>query len=99
MWAKKSSKFIEAIKSESDVLLFIICINNYQKLMLHLNSIKKNAIKFFPEESLKESVNKSFASCISAINSSIDYLLDKLVLVTYTEIRRLLVVKLFKWTN
>ena len=64
--------------------------------MLHLNSIKKNAVKHFSEENFKEAVNKSFASCISSINANIDYLIDKLVLVTFTEIKKILIPKLFK---
>ena len=64
--------------------------------MMHLNTIKKNAIKHFTEENFKESVNKSFADSISAINANIDYLIDKLVFITFTEIRKVLVPKLFK---
>lgn len=64
--------------------------------MFHLNNIKKNVLKLFSEENFKEQVNKSFSNAISAVNSSIDYLLDKLVAITYTEIKKVLICKLFK---
>ena len=96
---KKNGKFIEAVKSETEILFFIICINNYQKLMMHLNSIKKNVLQFFSDENLKEAVGKCFTMAINNINGNIDMLLDKQVTITYTEIRKVLISKLFKFTH
>ena len=65
--------------------------------MFHLNNTKKNSLKYFPEENLKESINKYFSNTINLLSSNIDYLLDKLVFITFIEIKRVLVVQLFKW--
>lgn len=95
--ANQSSKYVDAVKGPQDLDLFIVCINNYQKLMLNLNNIKKNAIKNFSEENYREAVSKHFANCISAVNAAIDYLLDKAVAITFADIKKLCISKLFKW--
>ena len=92
----QSAKYVEAVNGPADLDLFIVCVNNYQKLMLNLNNIKKNAVKHFQEENFKESVGKSFSNCIAAVNAAIDYLLDKLVIITFADIRKVCIPKLFK---
>jgi hypothetical protein len=90
---------VEAVRGPTELDLFIVCVNNYQKLMLNLNNIKKNAVKNFQEENFKELVSRSFSNCIAAVNAAIDYLLDKLVLITFDDIRKLCISKLFKLGN
>lgn len=67
--------------------------------MLNLNNIKKSAVGHFKEESLKEAVNRHFANAIASINAGIDYLLDKLVIITFDDIKKVCIPKLFKLTN
>lgn len=86
----------EASNAFKKTQILIVCINNFQKLMFHLNSSKKNSMQYFPEEILKESLNKYYTDVIAQINSHIDFLLDLMVSVLFEVINSKLIIKLFK---
>jgi len=76
--------------------ILIVCINNFQKLMFHLNASKNNSMQYFPEEILKETLNKCYADVIGQISSHIDFLFDLMVSTLFEIINSKLIVKLFK---
>ena len=90
-----TEKFIREI-DDSKIILFIICINNNQKLMFHLNVTKKRAIELFEDEISKENINKKFADIINFLSSNVNDIIFNLIKICFKEIKIQLIPLLFK---
>lgn len=76
VWIEQLREFVEDyntkaqiyVKTPSHFPLFIILINNDQKLMLHINGSKKKALEMLKDERSKETLGRTFANIITFLS-------------------------------